>query len=222
MSALKAVGLIERQYLIWVKPGFGQGHSDYRWAHEPCFYASRDGVKPKFYGDRAEPTVWRASLRRGTEGVVTVVGPGLILRDGAGGTLVITTKTVKGKKVRALRVDEKRPVLLAGEEPGGTVWEVGRDSATIHPTQKPVELARRALQNSSKEGEVVLDLFGGSGSTLIAAEVTNRQARLMELDPKYADAIIRRWEEFTGKKVVKEDAAPAPLKAQDKPGRKKK
>lgn len=219
-AAMKAVGLVEQQYLIWAKPSLTLGRADYQWAHEPCFYASRDGEKPAFYGDRAEPTIWRASLRR-TEGVVTVVGQGVILRDGKGGTLVVTAKAVKGKKLRALRVDEKRPVLLAGDEPGGTVWEVGRDSDTVHPTQKPVELARRAIQNSSKEGEVVLDLFGGSGSTLIAAEVTGRAARLMELDPKYADAIVRRWEDFTGRKAVKEDAAPAP-KAQKAPGRKKK
>ena len=63
---------------------------------------------------------------------------------------------------------------------------------------KPIELIERALMNSSKGGDCVLDLFGGSGSTLIACERRNRNARLMELDPKYADVIVRRWQEYTG------------------------
>jgi DNA modification methylase len=67
---------------------------------------------------------------------------------------------------------------------------------------KPVALIERALRNSSKSRDIVLDPFGGSGSTLIAAEKTGRQARLVELDPKYCDVIVRRWEEFTGGQAV--------------------
>jgi DNA modification methylase len=65
-----------------------------------------------------------------------------------------------------------------------------------------VGLVERAISNSSKGGDSILDLFGGSGSTLIACEKTSRQARLMELDPKYCDVIVKRWEDFTGKKAV--------------------
>ena len=84
-----------------------------------------------------------------------------------------------------------------------TVWELKKESRNeYHPTQKPVELPERALNNSSKYGDAILDLFGGSGSTLIACEKTNRNAYLMELDPKYVDVIIRRWQEFTGKEAV--------------------
>jgi DNA modification methylase len=84
-----------------------------------------------------------------------------------------------------------------------TVWELKKESRnTFHPTQKPVELPLRAINNSSKAGDLVLDLFGGSGSTLIACEKSNRHARLMELDPKYCDVIVKRWEDFTGKKAV--------------------
>jgi DNA modification methylase len=68
----------------------------------------------------------------------------------------------------------------------------------VHLTEKPVELAARAIQYSSKPGENVLDLFGGSGSTLIAAEQTGRRALLMEIDPLYCDVIVQRWEQFTG------------------------
>jgi DNA modification methylase len=71
----------------------------------------------------------------------------------------------------------------------------------VHLTEKPVDLAVRAMQYSSREGENVLDLFGGSGSTLIAAEQTGRRAHLMELDQLYCDVIVQRWEKFTGRKA---------------------
>src|SRR5204863_5547572 len=83
------------------------------------------------------------------------------------------------------------------------VWEVKKvnPQSMIHLTEKPVELAARAIAYSSKVGEHVLDLFGGSGSTLIAAEQLGRRAFLMELDCLYADVIVQRWETFTGKKA---------------------
>lgn len=86
-----------------------------------------------------------------------------------------------------------------------TVWDFGGydKSKNIHPTQKPLFLPSEAINNSSKKNDIVLDLFGGSGSTLIACEQLGRQARLMELDEKFCDAIIKRWEEFTGEKAVK-------------------
>ena len=82
-----------------------------------------------------------------------------------------------------------------------TIWNVDRERNYQHPTQKPVVLGEKALSNSSKSGDMVIDLFGGSGSTLIACEKINRHARLMELDPKYCDVIVKRWEDFTGKKA---------------------
>ena len=85
----------------------------------------------------------------------------------------------------------------------GDVWSVRKVSpqSMIHLTEKPVELAVRALRYSSRAGERVLDLFGGSGSTLIGAEQIGRRAYLMELDPLYCDVIVKRWERFTGKKA---------------------
>jgi DNA modification methylase len=90
---------------------------------------------------------------------------------------------------------------------GMAVWQVGKDAASsyIHPTQKPIALAHRAIEDFSDRGAQVLDLFGGSGSTLIACEKTNRQARLMELDPKYCDVIVKRWQDFTGKQATHAD-----------------
>lgn len=85
------------------------------------------------------------------------------------------------------------------------VWSMPRESANyVHPTQKPVALAVRALKNSSNENDIVLDLFGGSGSTLIAAQETNRVAYLMELDPHYVDVICARYQKHTGNQPVLE------------------
>jgi DNA modification methylase len=90
-----------------------------------------------------------------------------------------------------------------GDKSQSTLWEEKRPSANrLHPTMKPVELVERAMVNSSQTGDLVLDLFGGSGSTLIGCERRNRQARLMEIDPKYADVIVRRYREYSGKRAV--------------------
>jgi DNA modification methylase len=92
-----------------------------------------------------------------------------------------------------------------------TVWDFGGydKSKNQHPTQKPTFLAKEAMANSSLPNQIVLDLFGGSGSTLIAAEETHRHARLMELDPAYCDVIVKRWEDFTGKKAILEESQEA-------------
>jgi site-specific DNA-methyltransferase (adenine-specific) len=84
-----------------------------------------------------------------------------------------------------------------------SVWEFKRTENKLHPTMKPVPLIANALLNSTKGEEVVLDLFGGSGSTLIACEQLGRKCRMMELDPHYCDVIIARWEKLTGQKAVK-------------------
>lgn len=96
-----------------------------------------------------------------------------------------------------------RGAELAGKRIG-SVWTVNKDGAStyLHPTQKPVALAVEALDKTTRAGSSILDLFGGSGSTLIACEKTNRHARLMELDPKYCDVIIKRWQDFTGQQAV--------------------
>ncbi len=107
------------------------------------------------------------------------------------------------------------PILYGWKEGGEHYWCGARDqgdvwfvkkpvSNDLHPTMKPVELVERSITNSSRSGELVLDPFAGSGSTLIACEKTGRRARLIELDPKYCDVIVRRWQEFTGKRATLE------------------
>jgi DNA modification methylase len=97
----------------------------------------------------------------------------------------------------------------------GDVWQIKKPQKNdLHPTMKPVELVERALRNSSRPGNVVLDPFGGSGTTLIAAEKSGRVARLIELDPKYADVIVRRWEDYTGKKATRASSTAQPAEIQ--------
>jgi DNA modification methylase len=96
-----------------------------------------------------------------------------------------------------------RTLKWAGGSKEDTVWEIKRESRNdFHPTQKPVELSERAIKNHSVG--LVLDLFGGSGSTMIGCEKTNRNCRMMELDNKYCDVIINRWQQYTGKEAILE------------------
>jgi DNA modification methylase len=91
-----------------------------------------------------------------------------------------------------------------GDRDQGDVWRFQRPAASkLHPTQKPLELFERAIENSSKKGDVVLDLFTGSGTALVACERTGRVFRGTEIDPRYVDAAVARWEAFTGLEAVK-------------------
>lgn len=85
----------------------------------------------------------------------------------------------------------------------GSVWTIKKDSSSsyVHPTQKPVKLSEFAIRNTTERGNIVLDLFGGSGSTLIACEQMERKCRIMEYDPAYCDVIVDRWEKLTGNKA---------------------
>jgi len=93
-----------------------------------------------------------------------------------------------------------------GDRNQGDVWFVNKPvSNDLHPTMKPVELIERALRNSSKSRDTVLDIFGGSGSTIVACEKAGRQGRVMEIEPRYVDTSVRRWEQYTGKEAVLRD-----------------
>lgn len=145
-QAARLAGWEIRQSIVWVKQILVLGRQDYQWRHEPILYGWKPGAAHRWYGGRAEDTVW-----------------------------------------------ELQPDHLT------TVWKIDRPARSPdHPTTKPVELIKRAIVNSSRVGDIVLDSFGGSGSTLIACEVTGRRARLVELSPRYADVILRRWEAHTG------------------------
>ena len=93
--------------------------------------------------------------------------------------------------------------LLADETPTTIIHENKPIKNDLHPTMKPIKMCADMIRNSSKQDEIVLDLFGGSGSTLITCEQLKRTCYMMEYDPQYVDVIIERWENFTGEKAVK-------------------
>lgn len=196
-DAMIKVGMVEKQYIIWVKNSIVLGRADYQWQHEPCFYAEKAGEKAAWFGDRKQSTTWKVVLR-GADGMATVLTGGVTVTNGEGDKLFVAEKPPKGKKIRYVRLSEGRSVTLMASDRGGTVWEVARETGTEHPTQKPVELAVRAIENSSEIGDVVLDFFGGSHSTMIAAELTGRQARICELEPKYVDVGLLRYARLKG------------------------
>lgn len=154
-NAMNAAGIVVRSQCVWVKNAASFGWSQYRWQHEPVFYAHMKGKAPAWYGDRRQSTVWRAGLP----------------------------------------AEEPEP---------STVWEISRGDVTkyVHPTQKPLELLAIPIKNSSSHGDVTVDLFGGSGSTLMTCDQLGRICRTMELDPIFCDVIKQRYQAATGTKPV--------------------
>ena len=196
-DAMEKAGLIERQYLIWFKDSLILGHCDYQISHEPCFYASKDGETPNWYGDRKQESVLTITARQ--NGMMeTVVGNGLVLTDGMGANIYITRKQPKNKKVRYVRLEPDTPLFLYDEDKSTTIWQADRQNNPLHPTQKPVELPVRAIENSSQPGDIVLDFFGGSGSTLLGAELTGRRCFTTEISPAFCDVIVSRYMVQTG------------------------
>jgi DNA modification methylase len=204
-APLKAAGMYFSQAIIWVKDHPVLTRKDFMGDHEWCFYGWREGAAHRFFGPANLPDVWQ--LQRITSGE-TILGKGLRLEAEDGSRLEVSPPL--RDKLRTMPVG-KEGVTIHGSEAVTDVWRVRKVASQkmVHLTEKPVELAIRAMQYSSRPGEHVLDLFGGSGSTLIAAEQAGRSAFLMELDPLYCDVIVERWEKFTGQKAKRVAAVKA-------------
>lgn len=168
--------------LIWRKNFLVLGRSDYQWQHEPILYGWKVGAAHRWYGGRKNTTLLELS--------------GDLVTDNGDGTLTLRmgmeSAVISGEALTLHRVE---PTIFSVEKP---------KSSSAHPTMKPVELINRMLRNSTREGDVVLDLFGGSGSTLIACEMLGRFCRMVEFDPKFADVIVMRWQDFTGRLAIHE------------------
>lgn len=183
-AAFRDAGFKLSGCLVWVKPSLVLGRSDYQWRHEPILYGWKPGAAHQWYGGRDKTTV------RERAGVgLRAMPDGSIQLDVGDQTVVIT-----GENLSMQTVDGS---VLRFEKPSRNAE---------HPTMKPVELILEMLENSTRPGQVVLDPFGGSGSTLIACHRSGRRARLMELDPKFCDVIVDRWQAVTGQKAVREAA----------------
>lgn len=163
--------------LIWRKNTFTLGRGDYHWQHEPILYGWKKGAAHIWHGDRTKTTVMDDEHQ-----LVTKIGDNQYQINLGETGLVITGDNLSLEAVKGSVLVEEKPK---------------RNSD--HPTMKPVALIERMLRNSAARGDIVLDLFGGSGSTMIACEKLGMSARLMELDARFVDVIVRRWQEFTGR-----------------------
>lgn len=181
--AARAAGWSIRQTLIWVKNSAVISRQDYHWRHEPILYGWKDGAAHRWCADRRQDTAW--------------VSSGLSVTPHADGGHLLTFTDGAGHLV-VLQVPSFTVVL--GDDATSSAWMVDRPQRNPdHPTMKPVALCERMLANSSQPGDLVCDPFAGSGSTLLACERLGRVARCIELDPRFADVVLRRWSDFTGR-----------------------
>ena len=176
-QAFSAAGFKLSQCLIWRKDALVLGRADYQWIHEPILYGWRPGASHKFFGGRAQTTV--SDIGRSGSPFVRLDDGRWQVTIGEEVMVVDGTATVEFVEHSVLR--ELRP-----------------RRSVEHPTMKPVALIERMLRNSARQGSLVFDPFGGSGSTMIAADRLGMRGRLIELSPAYCDVIVRRWQEFTG------------------------
>ena len=172
-TAVKQVGWDLKQVLIWVKNSIVLGRQDYQWKHEPCLYGWKPGASHYFIDRRDIATVHEDAASINVNGM----------------------KKEQLKQLVLKLLNEKMPTdVIRLDKP---------QTSSEHPTMKPVALMGTLVGNSTRKGEIVLDTFGGSGSTLIACEQLGRKCYMMELSPHYCDVIIARWEKFTGLQAIK-------------------
>jgi DNA modification methylase len=182
-AAYRAAGFKLSGCLVWAKDSLVLGRSDYQWKHEPILYGWKPGSRHRWYGGRKLTTIIDldqdgSPFKRRDDGKYEIrIGDAVMVIDGAATVQELVPSVI----------NEPKPKRSEG-----------------HPTMKPVALIERMLRNSARPGDLVLDLFGGSGSTLIAAERLGMCARLSELDPGYCDVIVKRYEQYTGRKATLE------------------
>ena len=179
-GAFREAGFKLSGCLIWRKNSLVLGRSDYQWQHEPILYGWKPGAKHRWYGGRKRTTVveWGDS------------GPVRRLEDGRWAiTVGETTLIVDGQ-------------ATLEEQPGSVVYHDKPSRSELHPTTKPVGLWEKLMRPSSRPGDVVIDPFSGSGTTLIAADRMGLVARVCDLDPKFVDVAVRRWQMLTGRRAV--------------------
>ena len=175
-------GWMIKQCIIWAKNSLVMGRQDYQWKHEPILYGWKPGASHTWFGGRKKTTVW--------EDVANVT-----VRKEDGHSIITFTNGINAVSIKVDNIE----VLYDGDDAGTTLWRFEKPLKNKdHPTMKPIGIPARAINNSCILGGVVLDLFCGSGSTLIAAEQTGRKCYAMELDPVYCDVIVKRYINFKG------------------------
>ena len=175
-------------FIIWVKNKFTLSGADYQHQYEVILYGWKDGGSHYFINDRGQGVVWNEIDKKAK------------FIDGKTEISVGTTKIIIDGKVTGQIVRGKRKT---------DIWEYNKPTKSEdHPTMKPIKLIDEAIRNSSLPGQIVMDLFLGSGSTLIASEQSDRICYGMELDPKYCDVIRKRYAKFIGKEDEWETITP--------------
>ncbi|BCP56256.1 methyltransferase [Kaistia sp. 32K] len=179
-NAFAAAGLHLQSCLVWKKDRMVLGRMDWQSIHEPILYGWKKGSAHRWYGGRKNTSV----IDLGDS------SPFSRMPDGRYQVRI-------GESVLVVSAD-----AMVEEHQSSMLYEPKPASSGLHPTQKPVALVERMLKQSARAGDIVVDSFGGSGSTLIAADRLGMSARLMELDPKFADVIIQRWQDWSGRRAV--------------------
>lgn len=184
-DAFQAVGFKLAGCLIWRKNVHVLGRSDYHWQHEPILYGWKPTGRHAWFGGRRQTTLLEAL-------------PGAVLLDDG------RVQIPAGDDVYLVSGQD-----LSVEIAPGSIISVDKPTRSdAHPTMKPVALLERFIRNSSRPGGLVIDPFGGSGSTLMACEGLGRSCRTLELDPRFCDVIVRRWQDHTGRVATHPDGRP--------------
>jgi DNA modification methylase len=176
--SLAVVGFEVRAQIIWVKKRLIISRGHYHWRHEPCLFAVRSGApSARWYGGRKQGTVWAD----------------------------VVDAYCRDEELFAFKVDEESLYLFEGGHT--TVWEIAHDKACGggHSTQKPVECMGRPIRNHGGREDAVYDPFVGSGSTLIAAEQLGRRCYAADIEPRWCDVCVERWQNLTGEKALRHD-----------------
>lgn len=180
-AALRQAGFKQSSNLIWIKNQLVLGRNDYHSQHEPIWYGWKPGKKHIWHGGRKQTTLEKA----GDILPLTRLDESSYMLQWSDLNIILRGEHITAEVLESALIHEDKP-----------------QSSDLHPTMKPVSLIERLIKNSSARNNIVLDCFGGSGTTLIACENLNRSARLIELDPHFCDVIIRRWQSLTGKQAI--------------------
>lgn len=179
-DSLDASGFVVRAQIVWVKPRFAISRGAYHVQHEPAFFAVRSGAEDDGWQEREDQPDQAAGLDP-------------------------FDRFSQDHEISLYAVREKAGAKFRGGRKQSTVWNIEHlKSDTGHSTQKPVEAMRRPIENNSAAGDAVYEPFSGSGTTIIAGEMTGRICYAMEVEPRYVDMGVRRWEAFCGKEAVLE------------------
>ena len=179
-STFREAGFKLSGCLIWKKNSLVLGRSDYQWMHEPILYGWKPGAAHRWYGGRK---------------LTTIVdhGEGGPIRQREDGSWVITV----GDQVLVVSGE-----ATLEESPSSVIYHEKPSRSELHPTTKPVGLWEKLMRPSARAGDIVIDPFSGSGTTLISADRMGMIARVAELDPKFVDVAVVRWQQYTGRRAV--------------------